>query len=175
MTDFAGDVGIDIGGRRLAYGWPHWGNVGSFDLGTKAKSGLSRDAELWAMKDWLNSVLPLGVQLWIDIPFAGNGGVAAAQMLSETVGMVKSAQRWKRPPIMVHASTWKSALLGNHLAGKEEISAWLHDHDQRLWSRCQTQDEMDAAVIGLYGRERTAGRILAPEPKKKPARRKAKP
>lgn len=168
--DWPGDVGIDIGGRRLAYGWPHWGAAGSIEF--KRGSGLSRDRELWSMRNWLNGVLPIGVQLWVDIPFAGNGGVAAAQMLSETVGMVLSAQEWKVPPIMVHSSTWKSALLGNHLAGKDEISAWLHDHDTRLWSRCQTQDEIDAAVIGHYGRERTAGRILAPVPKKRPRRKK---
>jgi len=169
VSEFTGDVGIDIGGRRLAYGWPYFGMVGSFDLGKKG--GMSRDAELRAMRAWLNAALPHGVQLWIDIPFAGNGGVAAAQMLSETVGMVLSAQEWLCPPIMVHSSTWKSALLGNHLAGKDELSGWLHDRDTRLWTRCQTQDEIDAAVIGIYGQERAAGRILPPEPKK---RRKAR-
>lgn len=172
MTDFPGDVGIDIGGRRLAYGWPYWSTVESFDLGSKAKSGMPRDAELRAMRDWLNHHLPIGVQLWVDIPFAGNGGVAAAQMLSETVGMVLSAQEWTRPPIMAHQATWKSQLLGNHMAGKAEIQSWLAEHHPDLAALCKTEDEYDAMVIGIYGRERTAGRILAPEPKKRKRRAK---
>lgn len=165
------DVGIDIGMRRIAYGWPYYELAGSFDLGKV--SGMSRDAELRAMQRWLNSVLPVGVQLWVDQAFAGAGAVAMAQRLTESIAAVLVAQDWKLPPQIVHQATWKSQTIGNHMADKKEIQAWLEAEHPKLAARCNTEDEYDAMVIGIYGEGRSEGRILAPEPKKKP-RRKAK-
>lgn len=174
MTDWLSestiDVGIDIGMRRIAYAWPSFGLVDSFDMGKKAGR---RDYELRAMQEWLNTKVPEGVQLWVDQAFAGQGAVAMAQRLTETIAAVMTAQTWFLPPIVVHQATWKSQLIGNHMADKAEINAWLAEHRPDLHRLCETEDEYDATAIALYGKERSEGRILAPVPKKKP-RRKAK-
>lgn len=171
MSDYLIDVGIDVGMRRLAYGWPAYGLAGSIDLGRK--SGISRDVELRTMREWLRKYLPVGVQLWVDQPFAGNGGIAAAQALSETIGMVLTAQDWTHPPVIVHQATWKSQVLQNHQAGKDEMRAWLFERYPTLYRADMTEDEVDATIIGLYGIGRSEGRILPPEPKK-PKRRKTR-
>lgn len=163
-------VGVDVGLRRLAYSWPYWGLAASFDL---KKPGLPRDVELRMMQDWLVSKLPTGAQLYVDQAFAGQGAVAVAQRLTETIAAVMTAQQWVVSPVIVHQATWKSQIIGNHMAGKDEINAWLLEHRPDLHQQCSTEDEVDATVIGLYGQGRVDGSILAPEPKKA-KRRKAK-
>ena len=163
------DVGIDIGMNRLAWGWPYWGQADSIDLGSNP--GMSRDAVLRHLQSWLAARLPVGVRLWVDQAYAQHS-VATAQRLTETISAVMTAREWEHPVTVVHQATWKSQVLGNARADKAEIAQWLHDHDQRLWSRCATEDEYDAAVIGYYGVGRTEGRILAPEPKKRPRRKR---
>lgn len=174
MTEFDSliDVGIDVGMRRLAYAWPAYGLSGSFDLG-KGSSGMTRDAELRAMQQWLRAVVPDGVRLWVDQAFAGAGAVAMAQRLTETISAVMTAQDWAISPIVVHSATWKSQVIGNHKATKDEIQAFLEVNYPQLASECQTEDEYDAMVIGLYGKGRAEGRILPPEPKP-PKRRKSR-
>ena len=170
MSESHYDVGIDIGKRRLAYGWPAFRLAGSIDL---EAPGLPRDRELRAMQRWLCRHIPSGVQLWVDQAFAGKGAVSVAQDLTETISAVLTAQDWERSPIVVHQATWKSAVLGNHMADKDEIRGWLEENEPELAAACKTEDEFDAMTIGLYGWGRTEGRILAPQPKA-PKRRKAR-
>lgn len=166
MDEWA-DVGIDIGKARLAYGWPSWKQAGSIDLG---KMKLRRSAELTMLQDWLVTKVPTGVRLWIDRPlFAGTGTESGAR-LTETVAAVLTAQEWEHEPVVVSNMSWKSQVLNNTKATKDEIRAWVEEHYPDLAAICQTEDEYDAMVIALYGQGRTFGRILAPEPRK-PKRR----
>lgn len=165
------DVGVDIGLRRLAIAWPYWGIASSFDMGKS--SGRSRDWELRAMQKWLRTQAEDGPQLWIDQAFA-QASVAVAQRLTETIAAVMTAREWHRPPIVVHSMTWKSQVIGNHRADKDEIKAYLQEHHPKLAEKCHTEDEHDAMVIGLYGKGRSEGVILAPVPKKKSVRRSKK-
>lgn len=167
MSEWRGDVGIDIGKRRIAYGWPAYRLAGYVDLG---KTGTRRDGELRIMQAWLTRFIPVGVQLWVDQSFAGGGGTPIAQSLSETISAVFTAQDWTLEPILVHQATWKSQVIGNHMADKKEINAWLLQNYPDHHAKCSTEDEVDAMVIGLYGQGRTEGRILAPEPRRKPRR-----
>jgi Holliday junction resolvasome RuvABC endonuclease subunit len=157
------DVGIDIGKRRLAYGWPAWELAGSFDLG-KA-TGRSRDWELRMMQRWLRTAVPDGIQLWLDQSYAGPN-IAVAQSLSETIAAVMTAQAWVLPPLLVHSSTWKAAVVGNSQASKVEVMDWLTDHYPLLAVSCHTEDEIDAMVIGLYGQMRSNGDVLPPASKR---------
>lgn len=161
---YHGDVGIDIGKRRIAYGWPSWERSGSFDLGKKP--GPSRDWELRQMQHWLTRYIPVGAHLWVDQAFAGVGNVATAQSLSETISAVMTAAEWEHPPVLVHSSTWKSGLVGDHLASKAVTRAWLVDYYPDLAVACTTEDEVDAMVIGLYGQMRSNGGILPPPPRR---------
>lgn len=162
------DVGIDIGQRRLAFGWPHFRIAGSIDLGKELV--VSRDHELRTMQAWLNKNIPSGAQLWIDQAFA-QASVAVAQRLTETIAAVLTAQQWTRPPIIIHSGTWKSQVVGNHRASKAEIRDWLEEHHPELARKCLTEDETDSMVIGLYGRGRTLGEISPPDIKKAKRRR----
>ena len=164
------DVGIDIGKRRIAFGWPAWHMSDSFDLGKKP--GPSRDWELRHMQHWLNRYIPDGARLWIDQAFPGHS-VAAAMDLAETISAVRTAQDWVNPPVVVHSSTWKSAVLGNHLASKEEMLEWLTDTHPLLALQCATEDEVDAMIIGLYGTMRSNGHVPPPGPRRRRTRKKA--
>lgn len=170
ITDNIIDVGIDIGMRRLAYSWPSYRLSGAIDLGRQ--KGLSRDAELRMLQDWLITKLPVGVRLWIDQAYA-QASIATAQRLSETIAAVYTAQDWIISPILVHSSTWKSQVIGNHMAGKDELRSWLEQERPDLYRPAMTEDEVDATIIGLYGKGRADGRILPPEPKK-PKKRKVR-
>lgn len=160
--DGRGDVGIDIGMHRLAFGWPYWATADSRDFGRRKPKGQSRDAELRELQAWLVRYIPPGARLWIDQAFAGHGGVAAAQGLSETVSAVMTACAWDNPPVVVHSSTWKSVVIGNHLANKAQIHVWLSEHHPHLAELCDTEDEVDAMVIGIYGQMRSNGEVSAP-------------
>jgi hypothetical protein len=166
------DVGIDVGKSRLAFAWPAvYSQAGSIDL---ASQKLPRSVELQWLQAWLITKLPTGVQLWIDRPlFAGTGTESGAR-LTETVSAVLTAQEWDYEPHMVFNMTWKSQVLGNTSASKDDIRRWVEENHPELAAVCQTEDEYDAMVIALYGQGRSNGRILAPEPKK-PKRRVKKP
>ena len=158
------DIGIDIGTHRLAYGWPYWTMAASVDLSRHKPKGQSRDTELRTLQAWLVRYIPTGAQLWIDQPFAGQGNVATAQSMSETVSAVLTAQDWAVPPVVVHQSTWKVATVGDPHANKAATHAWLSEHYPHLAVVCDTEDEVDAMVIGLYGQMRSNGQVNAPAP-----------
>jgi hypothetical protein len=166
VTESLIDVGIDVGKARLAYAWPAWQMVGSVDL---THQSLQRHIQLIWLQNWLRSKLPEGVQLWIDRPlFAGTGTESGAR-LTETVAAVLTTQEWELTPQIVFNQTWKSQTVG-YPATKDETKAWLIEHHPLLARRCTTEDEYDAMVIGLYGKGRSEGVILAPQPPK-PKRR----
>lgn len=161
------DVGIDVGKARLAMAWPYWGITDYIDLG---KAKLSRHEELWHLREWLITKVPDGVQLWIDRPLFHGTGTAAGERLTETIGAIMTAQQWQRPPIIVHSSTWKAQVVGNHRAAKDEMRDWLGEHYPDHLAICQTEDEVDATIIALYGKGRADGVIAAPDVKR-PSRR----
>jgi len=163
------DVGIDIGKRRLAYSWPYWGMTEYVDLG---KPGMRRDAELRLMRDWLRTKLPSGVQLWIDRPLA-HVGADAAEGQAETIAAVLTAVDWVHAPIRVYSSTWKSQIVGNHHAAKDDLRDWLIENHPALAVQCITEDQCDAMILGLYGKGRSDGEILPPDVRKPTRRRKA--
>lgn len=163
------DVGIDIGKRRLAYSWPYWGLVDHIDLG---KPGMRRDVELRQLKEWLASKMSVGVQLWIDQAYAGNGAISVAQDLSETISAVLTAMDWMHEPKIIHSGTWKAQIVGNHRAAKDDLRNWLIENHPALAAICRTEDEIDATIIALYGKRRSDGEILPPDVKRpKPKRR----
>lgn len=156
------DVGIDVGKRRVAYSWPAHGVVDFYDL---VKPGLPRSHELRMMRNWIASRLPENVQLWIDEPLShGNGiGSIAARGLNETVVAIVTAHSWVHEPIRVYSSTWKSQVVGNHQAEKDDLKDWLVANVPQLAYQCRTQDEIDASIVGIYGKGRSDGVILPPD------------
>lgn len=164
------DVGIDIGKRRLAYAWPAYGERGSIDLESQH---LSRSVELRWLQNWLTSHIPADVQLWVDQAYAGNGAVATAQALEQTIAAVLTAQEWVTEPQIVHQATWKSQVVGNHMASKIQVHDWLAEHHPELMELCSCEDEVDAMVIAIYGKGRSDGVINAPVVKKPRRRKKA--
>lgn len=171
MSDEQAVVGIDVGKYRLAASWPWWETVRSIDL---RKPNPRRDVELRQLQDWVGDNIADGAHLWIDKGFAGNGsraGASVGQWLSETIAAVLTAKTWLHPPQVVHSATWKLAVVGNHVAGKDEMAVWLQEHHPVLFKRCSTEDEVDATIIGLYGTGRETGLYLPPEPRPKRRRK----
>ena len=58
-------------------------------------------------------------------------------------------------------------------SSKVEGLELLTDRYALLSYQCQTEDEIDAMVIGLYGQMRSNGGVLPPEPRRKRSTRKA--
>ena len=90
---------------------------------------MRRDAELRQMRLWIHDRLPPDAQLWIDQTFAGRGDVSMTQGLSQTIAAVMTAHDWIHEPIIVHSSTWKAQVIGNHQAAKDVgrdlvVEAW---------------------------------------------------
>lgn len=169
MTDNdRNDIGIDIGKAKIAYAWPAYTAAGSLDV---SRQKLDRHLELRRMQDWLLTFVPRGARLWIDRPLFAGTGTSAGERLTETVGAILTAQEWVFPPTIVHSSTWKSQMIGNHRADKDEIRAWVETYHPELAEACHgVEDEYDAMTIGLYGRARSTGVILAPV--RKPVKRR---
>jgi len=167
------DVGIDIGKRRIALGWPYWKVSRAIDL---VKPG-ERGQELRALTDWLCRQLPDGARLWIEMPYLSNGPGANQSTtigMAETVGAIKAAAPWAEIS-EVGQSTWKAKVCGNGRATKNEVAAWLADNHPSLYEATGgLEDQVDAMCIGLYGMFRTLGQIPPPEPKRS-KRRKAGP
>lgn len=165
-------VGVDIGMNRIALAVPELAYADSIDLGKRKRNG-RRDVELRQLQGWLATWLTPGAVLWIDRPLFQGTGTSAGERLTETASAIMTALPWYIEPVEIHSSSWKSKVLGNHLASKDEIQSWLEINRPDLAQACQTEDEFDAMVIGLYGQGRASGEILAPvkpKPKKRAAR-----
>ena len=167
------DIGVDVGKRRLALGWPYQERSLVIDL---KKVGV-RASELYSLSGWMTQVIPEDVRLWIEQPYLSNGPGANQTVtigMAETVGAVQSAREWKQVT-MVGQSTWKAQVCGNGRASKEEVALWLETNEPELYDLCcGDQDRIDAMCIGLYGRLRSTGVIEAPvKAKKRPRKRKA--
>ena len=169
------DVGIDLGVRRLAIGWPYWGVSYAIDLG---KAPAERGHELRALQEWVRETLPDHVRLWIENPYVSNGlarNQTTSLAMSETLSAVLTAHQWGYPPERVGQSTWKAQVIGNGRASKEEVQVWLHQMYPDLWDAVEgDEDRCDAMCIGLYGTLRTKGAVEPPVSRPKKRRRKGK-
>ena len=170
-------IGADIGKRRLALAFPDSPEAYHIDLGD-ASSGLSRDDELVLIQRFVTPLAQYRVwpHLFIEEPYLSGGPAANAMTtigLAETVTALRLAWRWTSVTL-VNPSTWKSAVVGNFRASKDEISGWLLEQHPALHRICRTEDEIDAMCIGIYGKMRLSGEASEPERKKR-ARRRAAP
>ena len=162
------DIGIDIGKRRLALGWPYAKQSASIDLN---KPGI-RSQELSLLASWLRETIPsINVRLWIETPYASHGkaGSQAGLDLSETVGMIMAAAAWDQVT-MVGQSTWKARVCGSGKLQKLEVADWLAiNHPDLFEKTMDDEDRIDAMCIGLYGKMRSEGLVLPPvkTPRKK--------
>ena len=166
------DVGVDIGVRRIALGWPERKRSEAVDLGKKV--GI-RHKELQALTCWMGLQLPAEVNLWIEQPYLSNGPGAnqtTTIKMAELVGAIKVAHPWYQV-ILVGQSTWKAQVCGNGRAEKDEVALWLSVNHPDLYAKCvMDQDQIDAMCIGLYGMMRTSGQVQPPVKAKKKRKRK---
>ena len=171
------DVGVDIGVRRIALGWPKMGLSQAIDLGKKP--GV-RHRELFHLAGWMSQVLPMPgmVHLWIEQPYLSNGpgkNQNTTIAMAETVGAIKAAAEWGEVTL-VGQSTWKAQVCGNGRADKDEVSLWLLEAHPEVFAKCRSdQDRIDAMCIGLYGMLRSAGLIQAPVKAKRKKRKPKEP
>ncbi len=166
------NIGVDIGLRRLAVASWAMGFAESFELKapTVARPA-NRAQELEQMGHWLWEVLmdhqiqPHHAIGWIERAYVGNTArnPNTAMGLAETIGMVLTAVHWGRAE-RVDSSTWKMNLLGpgHGHATKGEVAIWLDANWPRLWMLCDTEDELDAMCISLYGQMRHDGTVGPP-------------
>ena len=71
------------------------------------------------------------------------------------------------PSTIVAVSSWKKGVIGNGSADKELVGIWLAEIWPNLYAACDTQDEIDAMCMSLYGKMLISGDIAPPAPKKK--------
>lgn len=166
------DVGVDVGKRRLAIGWPAACKSYNIDL---KKIGV-RNVELLNLSEWIAQTLPFDVHLWIEMPYLSNGPGANQTTtigMAETVGVVKAAAPWAEVTL-VGQSTWKAQVCGNGRFGKDEVAAWLLMYYPALWDLTDgNEDQIDAMCIGLYGKMRSEGLIQPPVKKPRKKRKRA--
>ena len=174
------NIGIDIGMRRLALASWDRAFASSIELRRPTTAHpANRADELNQLGRWLWDVLldhqiePQNARAWVERSYVGNsvGNPATALALAETVGMVLSTVLWQRAE-RVDASTWKMNLLGegHGHASKYEVGYWMQSEWPQLYSRCDTDDEIDAMCISLYGQMRHDGTV---EPPSKAKRKRA--
>ena len=157
------DVGIDVGMRKLAYGWPAWKQSQEIHI-TPGKH--TRSQELAMLSKWVADRIPPGVRLWIETPYVSNGSArnpTTSLHMAETVSAILTAQPWDVEPQYVAPNTWKAAVVGNGNAPKAEVGLWLSNYDLDLYAACEDdENRVDAMCIGLYGQKRTLGVVLPP-------------
>jgi hypothetical protein len=167
------DIGVDIGQRRIALGWPYYEQSFSLDMGKHA--GPARHLELRSMADWVGRTLPAGAHLWIERPYLSNGSGMNQNTtigMAETVAAVMLAAPWAKVDLVV-PGTWKKQVCGSGVMTKAEVAAWLKTNQFRLWQKCLgDEDRMDAMCVGLYGMLRSDGVV---DPPVKPHKKKKVP
>lgn len=167
-------AGIDLGVRKLAIGIPQMALAASIEL---QRGQLDRESELLSMQDFLHEQVEQVMALWVEMPYLSNGphkNQTTTIAMAEVVGMVRSAGRWAQVSL-VGQSTWKAQLIGSGRASKENVDFWLSVAHRDLHAQCDSQDEVDAMCIGIYGLMLDRGEILPPvhRPRRRHARKAA--
>lgn len=101
---------------------------------------------------------------FIEEPLVGRG-VKASMEISQTAGAIlASLSAVGVHTELVNVATWKMQVIGRGNAGKQDIKVYLNENHPKYAAECESQDEYDAACIGLFGVEtiRRARAITAP-------------
>lgn len=169
-------VGIDVGLRRLAIAMPDLAYAANINLPGPHK--LTREEELYQLQDFLAREVPEHiVSVWLELPYVSHGGRSNPNVtigMAETVGAVRCFRAGISVETVV-PSTWKKEVCGDGRTDKDATSAWLLEHEPELFDACDTEDEIDAMCIGLYGKMRQTGLVMPPVSKPKGARRGRRP
>lgn len=101
---------------------------------------------------------------FIEEPLVGRG-IKASMEISQTAGAILATLSAAGVHTeLVNVGTWKQQVVGKGNAGKQDIKVYLDENHPKYAERCGSQDEYDAACIGLFGVEtiRRARAITAP-------------
>jgi Holliday junction resolvasome RuvABC endonuclease subunit len=101
---------------------------------------------------------------FIEEPLVGRG-VKASMEISQTAGAIMASLAAIGTHIeLINVQTWKMQIVGKGNAGKGDIRLYLDENHPKYAASCESQDEYDAACIGLFGVEtiRRARAITAP-------------
>lgn len=159
------NLGVDYGTRRIAIACCEQEWAYSYESKKEADRGI----ELYRLANFYRSKqMQYGIpaHLWIESAIMG-----ISMNVNTTVGMA-SAQgavlaTHAGPCNVVSVSAWKAALVGHGHATKDDVALWLRDNYVHLWNACESQDEMDAMCLSLYGHGIREGMFDLPAPKKK--------
>ena len=109
-----------------------------------------RADELGDLRSWFESHVPMNTHLWIESAIQGHSNVQTTVKMAQTQGALMSIH--DGPCTVVAPSSWKAGLpgLGGH-ASKEQVAEWLFYNHPDLHAHCDSQDEIDAMCLSLYG------------------------
>jgi Holliday junction resolvasome RuvABC endonuclease subunit len=158
-------IGIDPAARKLAIWASSMQGADPVPFYTKLSM---EDEQACAMAfRSLSTIFSSEIELWkglaqqpklivyIEKPFVGRGGIQSTLVQVLVHGaLLAAAGEFNAELHRVDNMTWKSSLLKNAKADKDEIAQYVKDRDPYLFERCEgNQDLIDALCIYWYGQK----------------------
>lgn len=147
--------GIDFATARIAIASPSLGEFHEVVLSPGDNFGA---LDVLAETTW-NVVTTIRAEVVVvESPIQGmSRNVRVGIQMAMVAGAIVVAARQAGAEVIFAAPTeWKKAVVGRGNANKADVSSFLEIYQPRLYSRCKSQDMVDAVCIALY-----AEKILA--------------